>query len=62
MPNSTMAPGAISVQIKNAATGKIIRSRRETTRGGFMCISRSSRVVSSFMIGGWITGTSAMYE
>ncbi len=60
MPNSTIAPGAISVQIKKAATGKIIFSRLETFRGGFMRIKRSSRVVSNRMIGGWMTGTSAM--
>ena len=32
----------------------------ETSRRGFMTILRSSSVVSSFIMGGWITGTRAM--
>ena len=43
MPKSTIAPGAINVEIRKAATGKIIFSRLETLRGGFIRISRSSR-------------------
>ena len=62
MPIRTNAPGASKVQIRKAAIGKMIRSRRETFREGFMRIKRSSRVVSSRMMGGWITGTRAMYE
>ena len=41
--------------------GKMIRSRRDTCRDGFIRIRRSCLVVSSFMIGGWMTGTRAMY-
>ena len=40
--------------------GKATRSNRDTLRPGFIRISRSSRVVSSFMIGGWMIGTIAM--
>ncbi len=60
IPISTSEPGAIRAQIKKPAMGKMMRSRRETTRGAFMRMRRSSRVVSSFMIGGWMTGTRAM--
>ena len=42
--------------------GKTIRSNRETSRDGFIRISRSFLVVSRRMMGGWMTGTSAMYE
>ncbi len=41
-------------------TGNMMRTRLLTGRDGFMRISRSLRVVSSLMIGGWITGTRAM--
>ena len=40
--------------------GKTIFSVLETSRRGFMTIWRSFFVVSSFMMGGWITGTRAM--
>ncbi len=40
--------------------GKMIFSVLETWRRGFMTILRSFSVVSSFMMGGWITGTSAI--
>ena len=55
-----MAPGTISAQIRNAAIGKMIFSRVPTSRGGFILIKRSFFVVSSFMIGGWMTGTNAI--
>ena len=40
--------------------GKAIFSRFETGRSWVMVISRSRFEVSSFMIGGWISGTRAM--
>ncbi len=40
--------------------GKAIFSSRVTCRDWFIRISRSSRVVSSFITGGWISGISAM--
>ena len=40
--------------------GKMIFSFLDTCRRGFMTICRSFSVVSSFMIGGWMTGTRAM--
>ena len=41
-------------------TGKKIFSFLLTSRRGFITICRSFSVVSAFIIGGWITGTSAM--
>ena len=46
--------------MRKATMGKMIFSRCETSRGGFMRISRSLRVVKSFITGGWMTGTRAM--
>ena len=60
MPSRAIDPGAIRAAIRNAAIGKMILSRREITRGSGIRIRRSSLVGSSFMIGGWITGTRAM--
>ncbi|SCJ53256.1 Uncharacterised protein [uncultured Blautia sp.] len=40
--------------------GNTIFSFLETSRRGFITILRSSSVVSSFIMGGWITGTRAM--
>ena len=42
--------------------GNRIRSTRRTGRSWTILISRSARVVNSVMIGGWMIGTSAMYE
>jgi hypothetical protein len=53
-------PGAIRVQIKKPPMGKMIFSCLVTGRGAGIRIRRSLRVVNSFMIGGWITGTRAM--
>ena len=39
-----------------------MRSNLETGRSCSILILRSFSVVKSFMIGGWIIGTSAMYE
>ena len=62
MPISPIEPGAMRAQMRKAAMGKMIFSRCETSRGGAMRISRSLRVVRSFITGGWITGTKAIYE
>ena len=40
--------------------GKMILSVLETVRSCFMTTERSLEVVIAFMMGGWITGTSAM--
>ena len=42
------------------AIGKIIFSVFETSRRGFITIARSFFEVSARMMGGWITGTSAI--
>ena len=60
MPRRAIEPGAIMAQIRKATIGKIIFSFLETTRGGFMWIFLSFSVVKRYMIGGWITGTSAI--
>jgi len=65
LPKKSMAsrmapPGAMIAVTKKVITGKNIFSFLETWRGGFMRIRRSLGVVSSFMIGGWITGTKAI--
>ena len=39
--------------------GTMSFSRRETSRMGFISISRSAFVVNSFMSGGWINATVA---
>ncbi len=40
--------------------GKMIFSLCATARAGFILMTRSFFVVSSRMMGGWITGTNAM--
>ena len=47
-----VAMSSNKVEIKKAAMGKMIFSRCDTLRGGFMRIKRSWRVVNNFMIGG----------
>ena len=42
------------------AIGKMIFSRLDTGRSCSMTMERSFLVVSARMMGGWITGTSAM--
>lgn len=54
------AAGRKTMQTSSISTGKSSRSRCVTGRSWRMRISRSRRVVSSRMIGGWISGTSAM--
>ncbi len=62
MANSTTLPGEMKVVTTKATSGKNIFSFLETTRSDFMRISRSFLVVNSRMMGGWITGTNAIYE
>ncbi len=57
---STTLPGEIKVVTTKATSGKMIFSFLDTTLSAFMRIRRSFLVVSSLMIGGWITGTKAM--
>ena len=71
-PLSRIRLPSISMEISGAAEGsssdtKIVtmigkhtRSTLETGRSCSMTMERSFLVVSSFMIGGWMTGTSAM--
>ena len=60
MPSSGRPPGASSVVSRNPTIGNMIRTRLETGARSGMRMRRSSRVVSSRMIGGWMIGTSAM--
>ena len=57
---SGAAEGTSSATNTVTTMGKKIFSRLLTSRRGFMTIWRSSLVVSAFMMGGWITGTSAI--
>ena len=54
------ASGSVRLTRIVTNTGKRIFSVRETLRGVSITIMRSFSVVSSFMIGGWMTGTSAI--
>ena len=56
-------PEGTRKHVSNRPTmGKMTFSVCDTTRGGFMRMRRSCLVVSRRMMGGWITGTNAMYE
>ena len=57
---SGAAEGTSSATKMVTTMGKMIFSFLLTSRRGFMTIWRSCSVVRAFMIGGWITGTSAM--
>ena len=54
------AEGTSSATKMVTTMGKMIFSFLLTSRRGFITIWRSFSVVSSFMMGGWITGTSAI--
>ena len=60
IPNNTIAPGAISVEIRERGD----RKDHLFTLGNFARRRHSNqpllRVVNSRMIGGWMTGTKAM--
>ena len=57
---SGAAEGTSSATNTVTTTGKKIFSFLLTSRRGRMTIWRSFSVVSAFMMGGWITGTSAI--
>ena len=61
-PIRGQASGRNIIQSPNTTSGKTIFSRFETSRSCFISILRSASVVKSFIIGGWITGTRAIYE
>ena len=60
MPISGPLAGMNSTVITQVAIGKTMTAPFETSFACGMSISRSLWVVNSLMIGGWITGTSAM--
>ena len=62
IPNKGNALGEINVVSKRPIIGNSIFSSLVTDRGGFILITRSFLLVSSRIIGGWITGTRAIYE
>ena len=60
LPSRTAASGTIRETMMVTMIGKMILSVLETVRSCFITTVRSFLVVSAFMMGGWITGTSAM--
>ncbi|SAW73348.1 Uncharacterised protein [Klebsiella pneumoniae] len=60
IPSSGAASGSRSATSSNSTAGNRIFSRLLTVRSCTMRIFRSLSVVSAFMIGGWISGTSAI--
>jgi hypothetical protein len=62
MPISGAAGGRSRIVRIRSMIGNIIFSVFETGRSCGMVMRRSFFVVSSFMIGGWMSGTRAMYE
>ena len=61
-PINGAAEGSSKAHISRITSGNKIFSRLDTGRSCCMRILRSSWVVSSFIMGGWIIGTNAMYE
>ncbi len=61
-PIKGAASGSRKAQSSRSTSGKRIFSRLETGRSCVILILRSACVVSSFIMGGWIIGTSAIYE
>ena len=62
IPTSEAASGRSSETITVTITGKSIFSSFETGRRVSITTLRSFFVVSARIIGGWMTGTSAIYE
>ncbi|SAQ55449.1 Uncharacterised protein [Klebsiella oxytoca] len=62
IPSSGAASGSSSATSSNSTAGKRIFSRLLTVRSCTMRIFLSFSLVSAFIIGGWINGTSAIYE
>ena len=60
IPRSGNAEGLMNVVKRSPTIGKQTFSVLLTVRGAFMWMTRSFCVVSSLMIGGWISGTSAI--
>ena len=60
MPRSGATEGSSIEQMNATKIGKMIFSAFETSRSCVILILRSFSVVSAFMIGGWISGISAM--
>ena len=60
LPIRGAAEGRSSEMMIVSTIGKRIFSVLDTGRSCFITILRSSFVVRAFMMGGWITGTSAM--
>ena len=60
MPISGAASGSRKAQSSVIRSGKQIFSSLPTVRSWLILILRSFSVVQSFMIGGWMIGTSAM--
>ena len=60
MPISGAAEGSSSETMTVTAMGKITSSRLLTGRSCCMTMERSFLVVNARMMGGWMTGTSAM--
>ena len=61
-PIKGAASGSRNAHSSSNVSGKRIFSRLVTGRSCCILILRSASVVSSFIMGGWIIGTSAMYE
>ena len=62
MPTSGDAGGSSRITSSRTVNGKRMRSVADTGRSSSMATARSSSVVRARMIGGWMMGTSAMYE
>ena len=62
IPISSAADGSNNATSSSNTSGKRMRSAFETSRSCTISILRSASVVSALMMGGWISGTSAMYE
>jgi hypothetical protein len=62
IPINGAADGNSNATSNSNTNGNMIRSSFDTSRSCSITISRSARVVSARMMGGWIRGTRAMYE
>ena len=60
IPIKIAESGRIRLMMMVHRIGKMIFSVRDTGRSWVITMLRSFLVVSAFMMGGWITGTSAM--
>ena len=60
IPSNGIPEGTTKQVSRSPTMGKMIFSFCDTARAGFIFINRSCLVVSSRMIGGWMSGTKAM--